>query len=302
MFMPKKLILSEFIEKSNKIHNNKFDYSKSIYVNANTKMIIICPTHGEFLSTPYEHTKNMYSCALCDPTYTLGNEKFIEKAITKHGNLYDYSKVNYIKNDINVEIICNLHGSFMQKPGPHLRGQGCPNCVNNKKSNTEEFAEKAIKIHGNKYDYSLVEYTTKKEKVKIICNLHGIFEQKAYVHLSGHGCKICRNSKMELYLRKKLIYNNINFLTDYRFDDCRNVLPLPFDFYLTTLNILIECDGIQHHKSIEYFGGEERFKYQKINDEIKTNYCKNNNLLLYRVNSLTDIDSLLNDNIMLTAI
>ena len=294
--MPKKLSLSDFIEKSNKVHNYKYDYSKSVYVNSITKLIIICPIHNiEFLMMPTVHYHDKCGCSLCDPTNTSTTEIFIEKVNKIHNYKYDYSKVNYVKNNIDVEIICSIHGSFFQIPAAHLKKQGCPHCANNQKSNTTEFIEKARKIHGDKYDYSLVEYTNKTKKVKIICLKHNaIFEQKAYVHLSGHGCKICRNSKLELYLRDKLINNNIEFLPDFRFDNCRNVLPLPFDFYLINLNILFECDGIQHFKPLKFFGGEKRFEYQKLNDNIKTNYCLENNIKLIRVSNIEEIDNLIN--------
>ncbi len=291
--MAKKSTLVEFIEKGNIVHDNGYDYIKSVYVNCQTKLIITCRLHGDFLQKPSDHISGKCGCPLCDPTNTLGNEKFIEKSNKKHDNLYDYTRVNYIKNDIPVEIICKEHGSFFQKPGPHLRGQGCPNCyTNNKKSNTKEFTEKSNIVHDYGYDYTLVEYVNKNEKVKIICHSHGIFEQKPSIHLTGHGCKICRCSKLELYLRKKLISNNIDFIPDFRFNDCRNVLPLPFDFYLSSLNILIECDGVQHHKPLEYFGGLERFEYQQKNDAIKTNYCLDTGIKLFRVCSYVEIDAL----------
>ncbi|MCK9446119.1 hypothetical protein M0Q50_04415 [bacterium] len=292
--MPNKLTINDFIDICNIIHNNKYDYSKSIYVSSKTKLIIICPIHGEFEQTPDTHKLSGCGCPKCDPTNTLGNDKFIEKSIKIHGYKYDYSNVYYVKNDIKVDIMCKEHGIFSQKPGAHLRGQGCPNCYSlNKKSNTKDFIEKSIKIHNNTYDYSLVNYVTKKDNVTIICPIHGKFEQKASIHLQGHGCKICRNSKLELYFRNKLETNNIDFISDYRFDDCRNILPLPFDFYLQKLNILIECDGIQHRESIKHFGGDERLKYQKKNDTIKNNYCIKNNILLYRLKSFSDIDEFL---------
>jgi very-short-patch-repair endonuclease len=136
----------------------------------------------------------------------------------------------------------------------------------------------------------LVEYKTKKEKVKIICLDHGVFEQKASVHLSGHGCPICRNSKLERYLRDNLIRLGITFEQNKRYEDCRNYLPLPFDFYLSDMNILIECDGIQHRVPIKHFGGEERYEYQKLNDSIKNKYCFEKSIRLIRVSNFHEID------------
>ena len=223
----------------------------------------------------------------------LTTDQFIEKSNKIHNYKYDYSLVNYIKNNIKVEIICPIHGVFKQLPYAHLRGQGCKKCAKNTKRTSEEFIKLAIKKHGELYDYSFVNYINKKSLVKIKCEEHGIFEQRADLHLNGHGCKTCRKSKMEKYLMKKLKELNIEYITDKKYNDCRNKYPLPFDFYLIKYNILIECDGIQHHQSVEHFGGQERFEYQKNNDNIKTKYCEDNNIELIRVINISDIDSFL---------
>jgi len=291
--MPKKSTKEEFISKSRIIHGDKYNYDKSIYINTKTKLIITCPKHGDFLQRPEVHYLDKCGCPSCDPTNILGNKKFIEKSKLIHGEKYDYSKVNYEKNNIKVEIICQYHGSYFQQPGAHLRGQGCPDCCGNKKSTTEEFISKSNKKHHNLYDYSLVNYLTKRDKVKIICKEHGVFEQKAYVHLQGHGCPICNNSKLEIYLRNKLKNMNISFFQNYKFDDCRNILPLPFDFYIPSRNLLIECDGVQHFVAVDYFGGENRLEYQMKNDSIKDDYCKDFDIDLKRVKSYREIEDLL---------
>lgn len=293
--MPKKMTLEEFIEKGISIHKNKYNYSKSVYFNRDTSLIIICNKHGEFIQKPRVHIQDRCGCPKCDPTSVLGNEVFIEKSILRHLDRYDYSLVEYTKNNEKVKIICKEHGEFIQQAAAHLKGQGCPSCyTGNKKSNTKEFIEKSVVLHNELYDYSLVEYKTKKEKVKIICLDHGVFEQKVSVHLSGHGCPICRNSKLERYLRDNLIRLGITFEQNKRYDDCRNYLPLPFDFYLSDMNILIECDGIQHRVPIKHFGGEERYEYQKLNDSIKNNYCFEKSIRLIRVSNFNEIDRLSN--------
>ena len=122
---------------------------------------------------------------------------FIEKANKVHNFKYDYSKVNYIKNSIKVSIICPIHGEFLQRPAGHLSGQTCFKCRKPPLPpfTTKEFIEKATKIHDSLYDYSLVEYTTMRKKVKIICPVHGVFEQKPISHIhSKAGCKKCNNT------------------------------------------------------------------------------------------------------------
>lgn len=128
----------------------------------------------------------------------LTQEEFIERAKQKHGEIYDYSKVIYKNRRTKISIICPKHGVFLQTPGDHLTGYGCPICGGTKKLTTEEFIKKAKEIHGVKYDYSKVEYKNAKTPVTIIChkkNLlgkeHGEFRQVPNYHLSGNGCQKC---------------------------------------------------------------------------------------------------------------
>ena len=184
-----------FITKAKKIHGDKYDYSKVEYVNTKTKVCIICPEHGEFEQKPCHHLSGYEGCKMC---YILSNKKnklktleqFIKDARNIHGDKYDYSKVEYLGKEIKVCIICPEHGEFWQIPGSHLRGRGCPICAG-RFLNKDIFITKAKKIHGDKYDYSKVEYIDSKTKVCIICPEHGEFEQKPCHHLVGAGCKLC---------------------------------------------------------------------------------------------------------------
>lgn len=125
---------ASFIEECIKVHNNKYDYSLSKYVNDKEKVIVSCRVHGDFLITPNNHQKGK-GCKECGKitsslktTHT--TELFIKKATLRHGNKYDYSKVNYIRNNIHVDIICSKHGVFKQKPTDHLNNGGCIKCSN----------------------------------------------------------------------------------------------------------------------------------------------------------------------------
>ena len=117
----------EFIEKANKVHNNKYTYKNCVYSNNKTKIKITCPVHGEFEQTPDSHLKG-YVCPICNKTST---QDFIEKAKLIHSDRYDYSKVNYTGHSSKITIICPEHGEFEQTPSSHLRGSNCPNCVKN---------------------------------------------------------------------------------------------------------------------------------------------------------------------------
>jgi uncharacterized protein YggL (DUF469 family) len=186
----KLLTTEQFIEKAQKVHGMKYDYSKVDYVNAKTKICIICPVHGEFYQAPSHHLEGCGCPKCCIEKKKKTTEQFIKEAIEKHGYKYDYSKVEYIDANTKVCIICPEHGEFYQAPIKHLLGHGCPECGENKKT-TEQFIKEAIEKHGNKYDYSKVDYVNNKTKVCIICPEHGEFWQDPNSHLSGCGCPKC---------------------------------------------------------------------------------------------------------------
>lgn len=121
----------------------------------------------------------------------LTKQEFIEKGNWVHTNKYNYDRVNYINRRTKVIIICPIHGEFEQQAGSHLQGCGCPKCANNLKYTTDSFIDRSNIIHSNRYDYSLVNYVDNKTKVKIICKVHGVFEQIPNGHLQGWGCEKC---------------------------------------------------------------------------------------------------------------
>jgi hypothetical protein len=114
----------KFIEKAKFIHGDLYDYSKTDYINSNTKVKIICPKHGEFEQLPLNHLKG-HGCFNC---CKMSNNEFVEKAKSVHGDLYDYSKTDYINSNVRTKIICSKHGEFSQLPLSHLNGNGCPKC------------------------------------------------------------------------------------------------------------------------------------------------------------------------------
>jgi very-short-patch-repair endonuclease len=126
-----------FIRKANKIHNNKYDYSKIKYCNIKTKICIICPIHGEFLQIPKHHIRGS-GCPKCavnerKKKKTVNVEYYINKFKELYGNLYDYSKVNYVNSRTNICVICPIHGDFYVSPNNHLsRRSGCPKCNSSK--------------------------------------------------------------------------------------------------------------------------------------------------------------------------
>lgn len=139
-------------------------------------------------------------------------EQFILQAKQVHGDkLYDYSSVEYIRYNKNVTLYCNRCNKYFEiNPSNHLlQKQGCRKCNSKKqiekmRKTTQDFIDNAIKIHEDKYDYSLVEYTGNKNKITIICKKHGNFDQTPNHHLRGRGCPKCGMETRSLKLKEKL--------------------------------------------------------------------------------------------------
>lgn len=292
--MSKKLTTEEFVQKARQVHGDKYDYSKVEYINNHTKICIICPIHGEFWQTPYKHICRKHGCPKCGieknhKSLRLTTEEFIVKAREVHGDKYDYSKVEYINNRTKICIVCPIHGEFWQTPGSHLQGQGCSMCANIQKSlskqiTREQFLERAIKKHGDKYDYSKVNYIDSQTKVCIICPIHGEFWQTPNNHLRGRGCSQCSSSHLENEMRLYLNDNNIIFEEQKPFEWLKNGRgQQKLDFYLPQYNYAIECQGMQHFKKVSIF----RNALDEIQtlDSRKRKLCEEHNIrLLYYSN------------------
>ena len=155
----------------------------------------------------------------------LTTEEFIERAKKVHGNKYDYTKTEYKSSGELVTIVCPKHGEFQKTPENHLhktKPQGCPFCEKENKrynqSSTKEFISKAQEKFGSKYDYSKVEYVNYDTDVTIICPIHGEFPQTPHSHLSGCGCQVCNESKLEKEIRIKFSSIKLDYNTQSKFD------------------------------------------------------------------------------------
>ena len=179
-------------------------------------------------------------------------KKFIEKARKVHGNKYDYSKVNYINSQTKVCIICPEHGEFWQRPNSHLNGNGCPKCSGKYKYTTKEWIDVAIKIHGDKYDYSKVEYINNHTKVCIICPDHGEFYMLPTSHIyQKQNCPKCallnasenrRKTKEQFIKESKKVHNNKYDYSKVDYTDCDTkvciICPEHGEFWQTPHNHL----------------------------------------------------------------
>lgn len=180
-----------FVDKAKEIHGSKYDYSKAIYIRCDREVIISCPKHGDWKTKPSTHLSG-HGCPKC-AYEKMTQDGFLQKAFDIHGPKYDYSKTKFLETRKKVTITCTNHGDFEQRASAHLFGSGCPECQHDKRRlTTETFIKRAKEVHGNEFDYSRVEYRLSHDKVTIVCPTHGEFRQKAYSHLQGKGCRLCK--------------------------------------------------------------------------------------------------------------
>ena len=214
--------IEDFLEKSKRIHGDKFDYSKSIYTANSSKLIVICPFHGEFNVSPSGHWSSKTGCPDCGVEQIwktrsdekMSTEKFITLAQERFEDKYDYSLVNVSNNKDRPVIICDIHGPVEHDLWNFLKSPtGCSKCSIvasgiNRRLLVSEFVEKANAVHSSYYDYSLVNFTVTRDTISIICPVHGNFPQIVNKHLMGNGCPSCavtgfdRNKPAYLYYLK----------------------------------------------------------------------------------------------------
>lgn len=181
------------------VHGDRYDYSLVEYKGDGIKIDIICKKHGTFFQTPGNH-KQGQGCPYCIGKNKT-TEQFIEEARETHGDVYDYSLVEYNGCSKEVDIICPTHGVFSQIPFVHISGSGCKNCGTIKQAQdriktTEQFIKEAREVHGELFDYSLVDYKFAINHVDIICSIHGVFHQTPNSHINmKSGCTYCARER-----------------------------------------------------------------------------------------------------------
>ena len=280
----------DFIEASRKVHGEKYDYSNAEYVNAKVKVEIICPEHGPFMQAPNKHVSASRGCPPCGSrrqgeAKELGVESFLERAITKHGNKYEYDLSEYRLTTIPIRIKCKLHGWFSQVPEHHIKSEiGCSKCSHEKNGqaksySSDVFIEKARTAHGDRYSYDITEFKRSGLKVKIICKIHGVFEQIAANHLNGYGCQSCVkngfnvNSGAHLYVLeskcKSMIKIGVTKNLRQRVMSLASCTPFEFDLvaHYSGKGRYVKDDETSYHKELMsceisgFNGASEWFRY-----------------------------------------
>lgn len=267
--MSKKRIftIEDFVKKAKQVHGNKYDYSDTEYVNAKTKVSVICKKHGPFLQLPGDHVYQKNGCPTCaisqrqkSRRYTF--DDFVNKAREIHGNHYKYHRDTFISFSQKTKITCPKHGDFFQLPNNHVNSKRqCRKCsIENKrfgsKYNKFQFIERAKNVHGNKYDYSNVIYKNTKTKVSIVCPKHGTFSITPNAHIdSGKGCIKCGYEQTS---QKKLKYSLKEFI-----DEANQIHDNKYDYSLIkkyrgikqTEKIICPEHGIFEQKLEYHLGG-----------------------------------------------
>jgi Zn finger protein HypA/HybF involved in hydrogenase expression len=257
----RRLTTEEFIIKAKQIHGDKYNYSLVDYIDAHTKVEIICPIHGKFEQRPKNHLYGQ-GCPKCGnlkqaSSQLLTTEEFIEKSRKIHGDKYNYSLVDYVNNKIKVTIICPIHGEFKQRPNHHLDGRGCPECGGSKKKNTKTFIQEAKALYGDFYDYSEVDYKNNSTKVEIICNTCGHnFQIVPNNFLSGKGCPYCAYAQKCNNKPSHLYYISINNGEYYKIGVTADTLKERFKGYDLDYKVLLYEEYIRPQ--------DARFKEQQI--------------------------------------
>jgi very-short-patch-repair endonuclease len=299
----RRLTQIEVIESIKKVHNDKYDLSKVVYVNRRTKICVICPIHGEWF-TLTEQLLRGQGCFTCGKSLSglkkrIPISEFLERVNIVHNNRYQYDLSEYKGIRSKIKIHCDFHDKwFSQMAHAHLDlAQGCPDCgVENQKlkrrMSLKVFIDKANIIHDNKYDYSAAEqFENQNSLVTIICPKHGPRKVLVGNHLGGSGCNDCNTSRGEEVIKAYLKSLELNFNAQHIFKGLKDVRNLRCDFYIESLNLVIEFNGRQHYEPVGAFGGEKSLKEVQRRDKIKKEFCKNNNIRFEVINFNDNIKS-----------
>lgn len=288
------------------------------YTNNKTKLRFLCGCGNEFQTTfkEFKGRKDRSQCkrqcnkcgrAINTKKRTKSHDEFKEEVYGLVGREYEVIG-EYINALTNIKI---KHTScdyvFHMKPNDFLLGQRCPKCYGTFKKTTEEFKKEVDDITNNEYKV-LGEYNGNKDKISILHTKCGnTWDITPNSFLRGTRCPKCQSSKGEKRIRLYLEDKNIKFKEEFTISECKNILPLPFDFAIfdndNKLKLLIEYDGIQHFEPQEHFGGIEKFKIQCKTDNIKRKYCEKNNIRLLEIpyTEFNSIEAILNNKLNISA-
>lgn len=273
------------------IHGDLYSYDKFTEGQNRRRISINCPIHGDFYKRAYLHLKGE-GCPTCSKNAQKKNNRLKNYIIFFDfvNSLGDYSiEGEYINANSKIELFHKICGNkFKVTPGHFKNGTRCPYCIGRYKT-TSDIKEEIYNLVGE--EYTLIgEYTKAKDKIEMLHNYCGlIYNVKINKFRKGNRCPNCmlkNGSRLSLKVEEFLIFQRIEYRKEVRFKDCRNKLPLPFDYCLYdkgVLKLIIEVDGNQHRIPVEKFGGEEGLRKRILRDSIKSKFCKDISIPLIRI-------------------
>lgn len=270
---------------------NKHVIVLEIYAGASIPILHKCKYCGkEWLIRPSDILKGKgcreCSCKRCGERLRKSHSQYVDELSEINTNIIPIE--DYINTDTAILHKCKVCGHIWSiKPNHTLSGHGCPMCgfKNNadaKRKTHDDYVKELLIINSDVE--VLEEYVNYNTRILHKCKICGYEWPIDPGHtLRGQGCPICNQSHGEREISQWLRNHLIDHIPQYKFEDCRDKLELPFDFYIPEFNICIEYDGLQHFEPIDLFGGEESLKITQQHDNIKTNYCKENQIVLIRI-------------------
>lgn len=264
----------------------------SEYQGNNEKISCRCLVDGyQWNTTPSKLINAKHGCPKCGGSLKISNEEFLRRVEIVNPNITMLE--SYVNDSAKILASCNCcKHQWKISPSHIYSGRGCPKCAQAKKrdafAKSQEKFESELSIVNPNIEV-IGEYTNSNTKIQCKCKICGKTWSALPTNLlKGKGCPRCAASNGEKNIEKWLLRNSIKYIAEATFDDCRFKHKLPFDFYLPDLNICIEYDGYQHFYPVRYkgmtsFDADAAFAMQKERDEIKNNYCKNNNIHLIRI-------------------
>ncbi len=280
--------VEDFVERAVTVHGNRYDYSSVVYVNAHTKVGIICPTHGSFYQTPTSHLHGSSGCPQCgnDIASTqsrMSQDEFIRRADQIHNGKYDYSGAVYIRSVAPISISCPTHGVFKQMGGVHLRGAGCPKCSTERNADRlrkthQQFVTESEQMHNHRYDYTKVVYHKSVNDVIITCPIHGEFLQTPASHLFGCGCPKCSQtgpSKGETAIGDRIV-ELLGGDESLVVRNSRKIIsPLELDIYIPSAKLAIEYCGAYWHSDKMIMAKFSKGKYADLSLSARRKLARN---------------------------
>ena len=293
--MGRKRTHEQYVDEVAKVNQNISVIER--YVNNRTAILHRCNIDGyEWSVVPYSILCGK-GCPVCAGNAKRTHKQYIEDLFLLNSHIEPIE--DYINTDTAILHRCKIcEHTWAIKPNHTLNGHGCPMCgfKNSADSKRKSQAAYMMELSYVNTDIEVVgEYINYVTPLLHRCKKCGNeWDAKPCHTMRGHGCTVCNESHGERTIAQWLDDNHIAYISQYRFDDCRDKYPLPFDFYLPQRNTCIEYNGRQHYESIDFFGGEDTFKIRQQHDATKRNYCEHNDIGILCISYKQDIIEELN--------